>query len=254
LVRISDFAPDHVYYLCAVHGASSTGLNDDEALHDRRAFLDQVGLEAIIEALVKLKKDIGFFYAASSKIYGGYHGPVNEFTLFAPDCAYGRSKVRAIRYIESVMSSNIALATGILFHHHSLYRRGPYALTLLAKGIAHVNEPHRGDGLRDWEAVGDFSSAYEICRAMRRIVTRRLAGRYVLGSGTHKSLAELEYLTLELLGLPGEIRRVNRRTNRNSGVCVIADSVKLGRHNIEIKDRVIECLAEQVKWLRGHLD
>lgn len=197
LLAISEFGADFVFYLPAVHGPSTKHINSSVEFIEARGFLDDRGLTALLNVLENLKKVPKFFYAASSKLYGSYCGPVDESTPFSPTCDYGVSKALAVKILEShplAQSGNIVI--GILFHHHSRHRKGDFALSMLTENFA-SGRKGREHYISDWSAAEDFSDAYQIMNAAAFLMEADCFGRFVLGAGRPRTLDDIRLALLE---------------------------------------------------------
>jgi hypothetical protein len=243
LQRVKSFAPNHVYYLAAVHGSSESGINEDKNLRDSRVFIDQIALARLVEVLQSTSKDVGLFYASSSKVFGARCDEVDECSPIVPTCEYGSSKASAMRYLKTLRPSNICVTVGILFHHHSKYRKGSFALSRVAAYLA-TPVLSRGElGLRDDRAAGDFSSAYEVCRIIRNLTERRINGTTVIGSGVPRSIA----------GIVGEVRYLMGELDANpppatfaSTGALIANPSRLAAQGLTMRDAISSAVHEQV--------
>jgi len=250
LERISDFSPDDVYYLAAAHGAQTTGINENPELNRQRKFIDVEGLAGLMKTLGHLDKEVGMFFASSAKVFGAARLLANEDTPLNPACDYSKYKVEAMRFLEGLRLPNVSVTTGVLFHHHSSFRTGPYALNLIAAYLAKPQSKRSSSPIHDWSAAGDFSSAFEVCSVARQLVQRRLSGRFVIGSGVSKTLADIRDVAIRLLGEgldPYTMPCVGQ------GAAIIADTVRLQNFGLRIEDKIIEVLVSQVRHLRGEL-
>lgn len=119
----------------------------------------------ILEAIRQSGKNIKFYQASSSELYGKVHEtPQNENTVFHPRSPYGVAKLFAhwssINYRESY---NIFTANGILFNHESPIRGNEFVTRKITNTVAKikygfVDEIKLGnlDAKRDWGFAGDY--------------------------------------------------------------------------------------------------
>ena len=119
----------------------------------------------ILEAIRQSGKNIKFYQASSSELYGKVHEtPQNENTVFHPRSPYGVAKLFAhwssINYRESY---DIFTANGILFNHESPIRGYEFVTRKITNTVAKikygfVDEIKLGnlDAKRDWGFAGDY--------------------------------------------------------------------------------------------------
>lgn len=245
---VSQFAPDYVYYLAAAHGSEDSDRNNDEYLDSARMFIDCEGLLSLVRTLESLNKPIGFFYAASSKIFGCQNGRLNELSNFMPNCKYSLSKVSAIRYLESLTLTNLKIVIGILFHHHSRFRIGNYALNIIANQLAMRNHSTAKPRLRNFNASGDFSSAFEVCNAASQLLHYNCNGRYVIGSGVVRTLLQI-YNDAELQ-VYGNNNGIIKPVSVESDCVLYADTGKINKLGIVVNDKIINVIKNQVVHLQ----
>ena len=156
--------PDEIYHLGA---QSHVGVSFE--VPEYTGDVSGLGTLRILNAIKSINKDIRFYNASTSEMFGGLVGsePQNENTKFHPRSPYGAAKLYAhwlaINYREAF---NIFAANGILFNHESP-RRGKTFVTRkisigVAKSVLGEKSPLRLgnlDSIRDWGFAGDYVNA-----------------------------------------------------------------------------------------------
>jgi len=193
--------PDEVYHL----GAQS---------HVRVSFDipeytgDATGLSTarILEAIRRSKKDIRFYQASSSEMFGSAPPPQNEQTKFHPRSPYGCAKVYAyhltINYRESY---GMFASNGILFNHESPRRGETFVTRKITRGVARILAKkdkflYLGnlDAKRDWGYAPDYTDG------MRLILQHSKADDFVLATGETHSVREFVQECFSHAGLDWE--------------------------------------------------
>lgn len=182
---VLDTAPDEVYNLAA---QSFVGTSWDQPL----ATSDMTGLGAtrLLEAVRAAKKatgkDIRFYQASSSEMFGKVQEmPQRESTPFYPRSPYGVAKLYAhwmtINYRESY---GMFAVSGILFNHESPRRGLEFVTRKIANAVARIAcgaqcELRLGnlDAKRDWGFAGDY------VRAMWMMLQQPTPRDYVIATG-----------------------------------------------------------------------
>jgi len=153
-----------------------------------------LGATRLLEAIRLVNKDIRFYQASSSEMYGKVREtPQSELTPFYPRSPYGVAKVYGhyitVNYRESY---DLFATSGILFNHESPRRGLEFVTRKVTDGVARIKlglskELRLGnlDAKRDWGFAGDY------VKAMWLMLQQDKADDYVVATGkTHT----VEYL------------------------------------------------------------
>lgn len=198
---VEEIEPAEVYNLAA---QSHVRASFDQPVHTG----DVTGLGAvrILEAVARLDRDIRFYQASSSEMFGAAPPPQNEETPFHPRSPYAIAKVYAywttVNYRESY---GIHAVNGILFNHESP-RRGKEFVTrkitstipLLIKGEQRVLKLGNLDARRDWGHARDY------VEAMHLLVQHPDPIDVVVGSGQARSVRDFIDVAFAVAGLDWE--------------------------------------------------
>lgn len=164
---ISDVKPDEVYNLAA-QSFVATSWEQPITTSDMTA----IGVTRILESInyvnTKYDKNIRFYQASSSEMYGKVQSmPQNESTPFYPRSPYGVSKLyghwMTINYRESY---NMYAVSGILFNHESPRRGLEFVTRKISNAVARIKLGKQDklllgnlDAIRDWGYAGDYVRA-----------------------------------------------------------------------------------------------
>ena len=103
------------------------------------AQVDAVGTVAILEAIRATKKDIRFYQASTSELYGSTPPPQNEESKFRPRSPYASAKLMAywstVNYREAF---GIHATNGILFNHESPRRGETFVTRKITRAVAAI--------------------------------------------------------------------------------------------------------------------
>jgi len=196
---VKEADPDEVYNLAAQSFVPTSW--DQPVLTGEFTAL---GVTRVLEAIRLVNKDIRFYQASSSEMFGKVmEVPQKESTPFYPRSPYGVAKVYGhyitVNYRESY---DIFACSGILFNHESP-RRG---LEFVTKKVTHhaakiklglADSLYLGnmDAKRDWGFAGDY------VKAMKLMLSQDKPSDYVISTGrTHtvKDLVEVAFSHLNL--------------------------------------------------------
>jgi GDPmannose 4,6-dehydratase len=163
---VEQVCPDEIYNL----GAQSHVKVSFE-LPEYTADADAVGtlrlLEAVRDHVENTGRNVRFYQAGSSEMFGAAKPPQSEATPFYPRSPYAVAKVAAhwwgINYREAY---NLFITNGILFNHESprrgetfVTRKITRALTRIKLGLQEKLFLGNLDAKRDWGFAGDYVEA-----------------------------------------------------------------------------------------------
>lgn len=160
---ISSIMPDEVYNLAAQSHVAVSFQNPILTTQ-----VGTLGSISILEAIRGADKEIKFYQASSSEMYGGAEEIfLNEDTKFDPKSPYAASKVFAHEISKIYRESySIFSVNGILFNHESPRRGETFVTRKISKAVGRI---HHGlqekislgnmDASRDWGFAGDYVKA-----------------------------------------------------------------------------------------------
>ena len=164
--------------------------------------INSLGALRILEAIRISKKNIKFYQASTSEMFGKVTQiPQTEKTPFYPRSPYGVAKLYShwitINYRESYA---MHASSGILFNHESPLRGKEFvtkkvtsALARIKKGSNEVLEVGNVLAKRDWGFAGDYVDA------MYRMLQQKNPDDYVIATGKTHSVKEFIDLSLKYL-------------------------------------------------------
>jgi GDPmannose 4,6-dehydratase len=194
--------PDEVYNLGA---QSHVRVSFDQAEYTA----DIVGtgtlrfLAALKMASENLGKQIRFYQAGSSEMFGATPPPQNEATPFYPRSPYAVAKVAAHWYcVNHREAYGLYICNGILFNHESERRGETFVTRKISRALTRI---HLGlqkklylgnlDARRDWGHAGDY------VRAMWLMLQQEQPGDYVVATGEMHSVREYLDEAAGILGM-----------------------------------------------------
>jgi GDPmannose 4,6-dehydratase len=148
----------------------------------------------ILESIRHIDKDIRFFQASSSEMFGKTKiCPQNESTPFYPRSPYGVAKLyghhMTVNYREDY---DLYCCSGILYNHESPRRGLEFVTRKISNGVARIK-----CGLQQKLSLGnldswrDWGHAVDYVHAMHLILQADKPEDYVIGTGINHSVREL---------------------------------------------------------------
>lgn len=168
---------------------------------------DALGVTRVLEAIRLVNKDIKFYQASSSEMFGKVQEvPQKETTPFYPRSPYGVAKVYGhwitINYRESF---GIHASSGILFNHESPRRGLEFVTRKITDGAVRIKlglteklALGNLDSRRDWGFAGDY------VKAMWLMLQQDKPDNFVIATGETHSVEDFVRLSFEHLDLDFE--------------------------------------------------
>ena len=196
---VKESNPDEIYNLAAQSFVPTSW--DQPVLTGEFTAL---GVTRILEAIRHVNKQIRFYQASSSEMFGKVmEVPQKETTPFYPRSPYGVAKVYGhyitVNYRESY---NIFASSGILFNHESprrglefVTRKVTYNAVKIKLGLGDSISLGNLDAKRDWGFAGDY------VEAMYLMLQQEKPDNYVIATGETHTVEELVKTAFDYLNL-----------------------------------------------------
>ena len=199
---LNNIQPDEVYNLAAQSHVSVSFVNP--------IFTTQIGTLgsiSILEGIRHLNKDVKFYQASSSEMFGGASKEhLNEKSLFDAKSPYGASKVFA-HEITKIYRESYELfgVNGILFNHESPLRGETFVTRKISKAVGRISV-----GIQDRLTLGnldasrDWGYAKDYVEGMWKMMQHSTAEDWVLATGETKTVKEFAEAAFDIVGLSWE--------------------------------------------------
>ena len=157
---INQIQPDEIYNLAA---QSHVAVSFKNPIYTTQT--GTLGSVALLEAVRHSNKEIKFYQASSSEMYGGINKEMlNEKSPFIPKSPYAASKVFAHNMTKLYRESyDLFCVNGILFNHESPYRGQTFVTRKITRAVGRIVNNLQSkltlgnlDASRDWGFAGDY--------------------------------------------------------------------------------------------------
>ena len=191
--------PDEVYNI-----ASQSFVGESWNTPEQTSDVTGLGVLRMLEAVREYGKDIKFYQASSSEMFGRMvESPAKETTAFYPRSPYGVSKLYGhwitVNYRESYNMFNVS---GILFNHESERRGIEFVTRKISDGVARI---HLGlqnkivlgnlDAKRDWGYAPDY------VESMWMMLQQEKAEDFVIATGESHSIRDFLDIAFQYIGI-----------------------------------------------------
>ena len=156
---VSLIQPDEIYNLAA---QSHVAVSFKNPLYTTNTGL---GALTLLEAVKNADKDIKFYQASSSEMFGGKSEQIlNEDSILDPKSPYAASKVLAHNLNKIYRESyGLFCVNGILFNHESPHRGETFVTRKVTRAVGRIHNDLQNtltlgnlDAFRDWGFAGDY--------------------------------------------------------------------------------------------------
>ena len=196
---LNDVQPDEVYNLAAQSHVSVSFSNP--------IFTTQIGTLgsiSILEAIRHLNKDVKFYQASSSEMFGGSKKELlNEKSLFDAKSPYGASKVFAHEITKIYRESyDLFGVNGILFNHESPLRGETFVTRKISKAVGRISVGiQKKLTLGNLDASRDWGYAKDYVEGMWKMMQHESSEDWVLATGISKTVKDFAKEAFSNVGL-----------------------------------------------------
>jgi GDPmannose 4,6-dehydratase len=199
---IGKVQPDEVYNLAA-QSHVRISFDQPEYTADVTATGTLRLLEAIRDHIDRTDRQVRFYQAGSSEMFGAAKPPQDENTPFYPRSPYAVSKVAAHWYTVNYREGyGLFACNGILFNHESPRRGETFVTRKITRALGRIKEGMQDklylgnlDAKRDWGFAGDY------VKAMWMMLQQDHPGDYVISTGEAHSVRDFLDIAGERLGV-----------------------------------------------------
>ena len=185
---INKILPDEIYNLAA---QSHVAVSFKNPLYSTQT--GTLGALSILEAIKSTNKDIKFYQASSSEMYGGATKEMfSEISEFDPKSPYAAGKVFAHNITKIYRESfGLFAVNGILFNHESPLRGETFVTRKITRAVGRIYKGLQTkltlgnlEATRDWGFAGDYTEG------MYLMMQHDVAKDWILSSGKSYSVKE----------------------------------------------------------------
>lgn len=190
--------PDEVYNLAA---QSHVRISFDCPVYT--GDVTALGVARILESIRNCGKQIKYYQASSSEMFGSAKPPQNESTVFHPRSPYSCAKVYGHYLVQNYRESyNTFACSGILFNHESPRRGENFVTRKITRGIAAIIAGKQNQlVMGNLDAKRDWGYSPEYVQAMWKMLQMEKPDDYVIGTGESHSVREFIESAFSYAGL-----------------------------------------------------
>ena len=196
---IQSIQPDEIYNLAAQSHVAVSFKNPQFSINT-----STIGSTTLLEAVKNSEKNIKFYQASSSEMFGGEKEELlNEKSIFSPKSPYAAGKLFAYNMTKIYRESyNIFGSNGILFNHESPYRGETFVTRKITRAVGRIKQGIQKNltlgnlnAKRDWGFAGDY------VEAMWLIMQNENPDDWVIATGESHSVENFAKKAFELVEL-----------------------------------------------------
>ena len=194
------------------------------------AQVDAVGSVAILEAIRATKRDVRFYQASTSELFGSTPPPQNEISPFRPRSPYAAAKLMAywstVNYREAF---GIHATNGILFNHESPRRGETFVTRKITRAVAAIKSGKQKTlFLGNLDAIRDWGYAKEYVESMWLMLQQDEPSDYVVATGVGATVRDFVQVAFKHAGLDWkEFVEIDKKYERPTEVdALVGDASK----------------------------
>lgn len=170
------------------------------------ANVDAIGAVTILECIRNSGRDIKFYQASTSELFGSTPPPQNEESVFKPRSPYGAAKLYAywvtVNYREA---HGIHATNGILFNHESPRRGETFVTRKITRAVAAIARGKQDKlYLGNLSAIRDWGYAKEYVESMWLMLQQEKPSDFVVATGIGATIKEFCAAAFSHVGLDWE--------------------------------------------------
>ena len=165
------------------------------------------GTISLLEAIKNQDKEIRFYQASSSEMFGGENEEMlNEDSPFIPKSPYAASKVFSYNMTKIYRESyNLFCSNGILFNHESPYRGETFVTRKITRAVGRISVGiQKKISLGNIEASRDWGFAGDYVEAMWKILNHSKSDDFVIATGETHTIKEFLEIAFDYVNLKYE--------------------------------------------------
>jgi GDPmannose 4,6-dehydratase len=197
---VDGIQPDEIYNL-----AAQSHVQVSFEVPEYTADVDGIGTIRLLDTIKEVKKNIRFYQASTSELFGGMPGtePQDENTPFYPRSPYAVAKLYAYWIVVNYREAyGLHANNGILFNHESPRRGATFVTRKITRAVVNIYKGTQEklilgnlDSKRDWGFAGDY------VEGMWMMLQQDKPDDYVLATGETHTVREFVELAFKVLGI-----------------------------------------------------
>ena len=191
--------PDEIYNLAA---QSHVAVSFKNPIYTTQS--GNSGTISLLEAIKNQDKEIKFYQASSSEMFGGENEEMlNEESPFIPKSPYAASKVFSYNMTKIYRESyNLFCSNGILFNHESPYRGETFVTRKITRAVGRISVGiQKKISLGNIEASRDWGFAGDYVEAMWKILNHSKSDDFVIATGETHTIKEFLEIAFDYVNL-----------------------------------------------------
>ena len=199
---IAKIQPDEIYNLAA---QSHVAVSFKNPIYTTQS--GNSGTISLLEAIKNQDKEIRFYQASSSEMFGGENEEMlNEDSPFIPKSPYAASKVFSYNMTKIYRESyNLFCSNGILFNHESPYRGETFVTRKITRAVGRISVGiQKKISLGNIEASRDWGFAGDFVEGMYMMMQHDKSENWVLATGESHTVKEFVQKAFKIVDLDWE--------------------------------------------------
>ena len=180
--------PDEIYNL-----AAQSHVKVSFETPEYTANSDALGTLRLLEIIRSSKRNIKFYQASTSEMFGASPPPQDETTKMQPQSPYGVAKLYSYWLTKNYRDAyNIFAVNGILFNHEGPKRGETFITRKVTRYIAEYSLGRTNKPLQigNVHSIRDWTDARDMVKGIYLMMQQQIPDDYVLGSGIGRTVLD----------------------------------------------------------------
>ena len=195
--------------------------------------VNYIGTKNLVNEVLKHNKIKWFFFASTSHVYNYSIKNIKESYVTNPQSFYGKTKLKAEKYIQTKFKNQIPYCIGRIFSFTHKKQNINYVVPNI---IQKVRSSKKNLILKNLCHYRDFISTNDICSAIKVLYQKRAVGIYNIASGKKILISDIAKIIFKKLNKKHLIEKNVKKT------CQIANIDKIKSLNWKPKDDIRKIL------------
>lgn len=233
---IHNVKPDEIYHL-----GSQSHVRVSFDIPEYTGNITGLGTTRLLEAIKNIDKNIKFYQASSSEMFGASSPPQSETTEFRPRSPYACAKLYAYWLTKNYREAyNIFACNGILFNHESPRRGKTFVTRKITQAATNILAKKQDKlYLGNLDAKRDWGFAPEYVEFMWKMMQQEKPDDFVIGTGKTNSVKEFLDDVFSYIGLDSEkYVELDKRYLRNTEINVLKADIKKSEKKLGWKPKI----------------
>lgn len=166
---IRKFEPQNIFYFAGQSSPSISFVKKNETIRS-----NYIGCKNVLESVYKINRDISFFYAASSEIYGNINGKISLKSKKHPVNPYGISKLKGLNITKLYREKyNLKAYNAIIFNTESVLRKKTFFIPKICMAAINAHKYNLKTAFGNLDIKREWNWCEDQCELLIKFLNKK---------------------------------------------------------------------------------